>query len=238
MGCLFIVCPFSVIAGWKSPGDGILSTVAASITHLCLCQALAQTPLADDLTRARHHECMEPNELIRMLLNLIRKGRVIDIDHDRAMVRVQTGELTSNWLRWMAPAAGTTSEWAPPSKNEQVLILSPGGDLADGVVLRGLYADDTAPPTHDPDKHTRRYPDGAVVEYDAATQTLTAKLPAGASIRLTASAIVQIHTAVVDVHGDVRASGNLAAGTGACGSFITPTGSVVTVMDGIIINIS
>ncbi|MFC3816577.1 phage baseplate assembly protein [Lysobacter sp. GCM10012299] len=41
----------------------------------------------------------------------------------------------------------------------------------------------------------------------------------------------------VEVTGSVAASDNLSSGTGASGSFTTPTGQTVTVQDGIIVNI-
>jgi hypothetical protein len=40
------------------------------------------------------------------------------------------------------------------------------------------------------------------------------------------------------VEGSVKASRNVTVGTGASGSFATTSGNIVTVMDGIVINIA
>ena len=77
-------------------------------------------------------------ELLRLLHNLIRLGTIAEVDHRAARVRVKTGELLTDWLPWLEGRAGTTRDWDPPTKGEQVILFSPGGDPANGVVLCGL----------------------------------------------------------------------------------------------------
>lgn len=137
---------------------------------------------------------------MRLILNLVRKGTVIEVDHDKELCRVQSGDLQSNWIRWLALAAGDTRDWNPPTAGEQVLMLCPGGELADGVALRGIYTDDIAAPSHKPSAHTRAYPDGAVIEYDHEAHTLTAILPAGAAVQLDAPASVTVNTKTATVN--------------------------------------
>jgi phage baseplate assembly protein V len=158
---------------------------------------------------------MDTNEINRQILNLIRKGAIMAVDHDAEMCRVSSGELQTNWIRWLSLAAGQTTDWNPPTVGEQVLLLCPGGDPADGVALRGIYSDTAPAPSHSPTTHTRKFPDGAVIEYDHEAHGLTATLPAGGTVLLIAPASVEIHTAVATIYadtvnvpnGDVVASG-------------------------------
>lgn len=144
---------------------------------------------------------MEITELLRLLLNLIRKGTVLQVDHPRARCRVETGELQTNWIPWMA-IAGDTREWEPPVAGEQVLLLCPGGDPAAGVMLRGLYSDDYAAPSSTSSAHVRAYPDGARIEYDHDTHALHVTLPAGASVVVTAPDAVTVKTSTATIEAD------------------------------------
>lgn len=145
---------------------------------------------------------MSQNETLRLLLNLVRKGTIAEVDHPAEMCRVTSGEIKTNWIRWMALAAGTTIDWNPPTEGEQVLLLSPGGDLADAVALRGIYSLAAPAPSHSADTHTTKYPDGAVIEYDHVRHALTATFPEGAQVLLVAPQSVEIHTTVATVIAD------------------------------------
>lgn len=139
---------------------------------------------------------MDENEIHRRILNLVRKGVVTDVAHDNSppTCRVSSGGLRTSWLPWIALAAGEIVEWNPPSVGEQVLVLSPSGDPAQGVVLRGLYSDNAPAPMNSSEKHVRVYPDGAVIEYDHALHSLKADLPAGATILVVAPGKITVRT--------------------------------------------
>jgi phage gp45-like len=70
---------------------------------------------------------------------------------------------------------------------------------------------------------------GETVLYDMYGNTI---LLNGAGIQMTASAAVQVNAPALIT------SGNVVVGTGATGSFATATGSMITVADGIITNMS
>ncbi|HTJ93989.1 MAG TPA: phage baseplate assembly protein V [Pararobbsia sp.] len=139
---------------------------------------------------------MDTNEINRLILNIVRKGVVDDISHASTppKCRVSFGDLQSNWLPWLALAAGDTRDWDPPTFGEQVVVLCPGGDPAQGVVLRGLYSEHAPAPTHTPYTRTRVYPDGALIEYDHDAHSLTAELPAGATVTVVAPGSVNVQT--------------------------------------------
>lgn len=113
-----------------------------------------------------------PAELARRLDNLIRLGTVAEVDHAVARCRVQAGRLLTDWLPWMAPRAGDTLEWHPPTIGEQVVILCPSGEPAAGVVLTGLYTTAHDQPGTSPNEHLTVYPDGATIVYNHATGAL------------------------------------------------------------------
>jgi phage baseplate assembly protein V len=143
---------------------------------------------------------MDANESQRQFLNGLRKGIVTDVAGTKC--RVASGNLETNWIEWFAPAAGEASEWLAPSIGEQVMLLCPSGDPAQALALRGIYSDDFPPPTTDPNKHTRQYRDGALVEYDFAAHALKADLPAGATVSIVAPGEVTVQTQIATVTAD------------------------------------
>jgi phage virion morphogenesis protein len=80
-------------------------------------------------------EYAEHNRLIESLLRL---GTIAQVQARPPRVRVQSGQLTTDWRPWFSVRAGTTSEWNPPSEGEQCLLLCCSGDPATGFVLLGI----------------------------------------------------------------------------------------------------
>ncbi|MFJ2990713.1 phage baseplate assembly protein V [Collimonas sp. NPDC087041] len=122
------------------------------------------------------------SELLRLLLNLIRFGTIADIDHDAQRVRVRVGGNLTTWRPWITLRAGDAQSWFPPSVGEQVIVLSPEGELPNAVILPALYSDKSRPPSTNPAHHTTRYIDGTVIQYDSAAHILSATLPDGTSV--------------------------------------------------------
>ena len=148
-----------------------------------------------------------PLDLLRRLENLLRPGTVHVVDHAAARIRVASGDLLTDWLPWFERRAGTTRSWSPPTIGEQCLLLCPGGEMAAGLVLVGLYSDGHPAPVDGPDLHHAVFSDGAVIEYDQAAHALSATLPAGATVSITAPGGITLDTPTVTVTGDVVASG-------------------------------
>jgi phage baseplate assembly protein V len=150
---------------------------------------------------------MEANKLQRLLRNLIRKGRIVAINPTAPACRVSTVAddqgLTTGWIPWLALTAGATREWLPPTVGEQVILLCPMGDPAQGVALRGLYSDVAPAPDDSPNTHVRIYPDGAVLRYDHSSHALAAELPEGATIELIAPDAVTVRTGNATIEADV-----------------------------------
>ena len=145
---------------------------------------------------------MDLNEVKRLLLNLLRKGEVIAVDYNAGTCRVKTGELTTAPIPWFAFTAGETRDWLPPTVGEQVMLLCPGGDPADAVILAGFFSDSAPAPSNLPSLHTRHYPDGAVVQYDHETHALDVTLPEGGTVNIVSPQAVEIRTGDAIVKAD------------------------------------
>lgn len=124
----------------------------------------------------------ELGEMQRQLSNLIRAGKIVELDEANARVKVSTAGLTTDWLPWGASRAGNTLTWSPPRVGEQVIIASPYGDMGQAVVIGSLFSDERPAPADSKDKETVLYPDGAKTEHNSDTKARTDTLnPAGSS---------------------------------------------------------
>jgi phage baseplate assembly protein V len=140
---------------------------------------------------------MNSNESKRQFLNGIRKGTVIGLSG--ALCRVESGDLSTDWIQWFVPFAGETIEWQAPSMGEGVLLLCPSGDPAQALALRGFYSEDFPAPSTDPNKHLRVYRDGASVEYDSAAHSFKVNLPEGGTVEIVAPGAVNVTTQTATV---------------------------------------
>ncbi len=144
--------------------------------------------------------------LPQQINNLLRTGVVTAVDHDRAVCRVQTGEAHTDFIPWLAPAAGELSVWAPPAAGEQVALICCDGDLSNAIALRGLYCEGHPAPSNNPDLVLVRFKDGAAICYDSASHQLSAVLPSGGKAAITADGGVTINGPVT-INGAVTVNG-------------------------------
>lgn len=162
---------------------------------------------------------MDNYELARLINNLIRLGTVAEVRYSPASVRVKTGELTTNWVPVMTARAGDVRTWCPPSVGEQVLLLSPGGDLTAAVALTGVYSDSHSEPGSNGDTHITHYPDGAVVQYNHASGEMSVKgiqklvIEASNEVDVTAGSKTKINSPVVEINGMLSLTGGSATMT-------------------------
>lgn len=155
---------------------------------------------------------MNITDLLRRLENLIRLGTIAAVDHQAARCTVKSGGLTIPNLAWLALRAGSSSDWDPPTVGEQCILFAPSGEPAQGIALVGLYSQQRPAPSNSATVRRRKYPDGAVIDYDHASHTLTATLPGGGKAQITAPGGVTVLgdvaiTGLVTVSDDVVAAG-------------------------------
>ncbi len=105
-------------------------------------------------------------EITDRLMNVIRVGQIFAADQEKMLVRVRSGGLETGWLRVLSERAGNIKKRSPLDTGETVVIFSPMGDTAQGIVLRGLSTANNPPPDTDPDKESHVFSDGLKVTYD------------------------------------------------------------------------
>lgn len=142
-------------------------------------------------------------ELIRLLENLLRVGVVVAVDEKSARVRVQSGELLTDWLRWNTLRAGAFTLWAPPCVGEQVWLGCLGGNPETAVIIGSLYSHDHPAPGGRLKEIILTAPDGARFCYDADAGALHAQGMKTAHI--VAETRVTLETAVVECTAHLKA---------------------------------
>jgi phage baseplate assembly protein V len=122
-------------------------------------------------------------DMERRLANAIRYGKVMEVDLAKRRVRIESGDLQSNWIPWPAGRAGAGKiRWDAPEVGEQGMMISPGGDMSQATFIPGIYQDSHDAPVSDPNKDHTAYGDGTVLEYDRGSHTLLVDLTGGVSV--------------------------------------------------------
>lgn len=152
------------------------------------------------MSRARtDEEDFNPSELIQI-------GTVKSVDLAAARCVVEVGETETPPLPWMEGRMGETRIWSPPSEGEQVLLICMDGELGGGIVVRGIPSDSFAP-AGDSAEEIIIFKDGARMAYDAEAHKLTAQLPAGSTIDVTADTVNITGNVAID--GEVTVTGKV-----------------------------
>lgn len=157
---------------------------------------------------------------------LIRFGTVIEVTLSPPRCRVRYGDPDDDEeegetppIRWLAGRAGKTRHWSPPSLGEEVLLLSPDGQVGNAVALTGLWNDAAPPPSTD-DIELLRFDDGAILSYDPVAHELRAILPGGATATVEAPGGLTIKGDVT-IEGQVTIDGGLTASEDVVGDGIS-----------------
>lgn len=162
------------------------------------------------------HSMADPADIQRLIGDLAREGVVTSVDLPAGTCRVEFAEdLTTGEIPWLMARAGATRTWSPPSVGEQVIVLCPEGDAARSIVIGSLSSD--AHPNAASDGSTvLRFEDGAYIGYDPAGPALAVRLPAGATVTITAEGGLSFKGDVL-IDGDLRATGTITADTDVIG---------------------
>lgn len=173
----------------------------------------------------------EIGELSRQMSNLVRIGKVSQLDPATARVKVSVSGLETDWLPWSAGRAGNTRQWSPPRIGEQVVLASPYGDLGQAVVIGSLFSDEKPAPASSADQETTVFPDGSTVDYNSATNTLTLTVAGNGNVvvnckvaQVVAETSVTVDTPETTLTGNLTIAGNLTMGGGS--STATVNGSL------------
>jgi phage baseplate assembly protein V len=163
--------------------------------------------------------------------DLVNFGTIAEVDLARGLVRVDTGDVASDWVRFSTGRAGATRIWSPPTVGEQVALFAPSGDLAGAFAIGGFHSDEH-PPAGDSSRELIQFVDGAVIAYDPEGHALEAHLPDGATVSIIAAGGVTIDASDggFSIKGDVTIEGELHA-TGDIGSEADVLAGTVSLKD-------
>lgn len=175
------------------------------------------------------------SETERILANMIRVGVIHALDVANARVRVRTGGLTTDWLPWLTARAGATRTWSAPRPGEQVLVLSPYGDPAQAVVLPAIYQDTYPAPAASQQLERVVFPDGSVVDYNSAGNTLTVTVAGSGNVvvnckqaTINADTSVTLNTPQTTCTGKLTVQGLLTYLAGMVGSSVGGASASIT----------
>jgi len=144
------------------------------------------------------------NDLTRRLANIIRLGQIFAINYETAKARVKIGDLETDWLPWITSNSGNNKDWNPPEIDEQVMILSPCGELNQGVIFPSLYRGSA--PENSGNIQSITFADGSKISFDRAGGNLTLDIKGSANIKVAGNA--QIEAANITLKGNVDLGGS------------------------------
>ena len=130
-----------------------------------------------------YEESFDLAELARRIDNLVRTGTVASIDARAYRVRVaydtdEAGQpILTAPIPWLTARAGDDRTWWAPDVGEQVVLLSPSGDLPQAIAMPALFRDAHPAPSDNPEIRRTRHEDGAVFEYDRESHRCSIALP-------------------------------------------------------------
>lgn len=144
------------------------------------------------------------NDLARRLANIIRLGQIFAINYETAKARVKIGDLETDWLPWITSNSGNNKDWNPPEIDEQVMILSPCGELNQGVIFPSLYRGSA--PENSGNIQSVTFADGSKISFDRSSGNLTLDVKGSANIKVAGNA--QIEAANITLKGNVDLGGS------------------------------
>ena len=91
-------------------------------------------------------------ELEGRIENIVREGKVREVDYEKGRVKVDIDaddKQPTRWMPWQQRAGGEdgVNDWNPPQEGERVTILSPGGRPERGMAMQGGWTDDNPAPS-------------------------------------------------------------------------------------------
>lgn len=138
-------------------------------------------------------------DMERRLAGLVRIGTVAELDEAKAMVKIKSGNILTDWLPWKTLRAGPDRSWAAIEVGEQVIMAAPGGDITQAVILGSIYQDAHPANANSKDKTRYDWKDGAFFQYDRAEHKYHVSVPSGGMVRLNvAEVFVQVQETEIE----------------------------------------
>ncbi len=107
----------------------------------------------------------EVAELQRKLAGMILVTTITSVDHAAKKLRVRLGSDESKEIPWPAIAGRNFVAWRPLREGQQIILLSPNGDPAQGMVIGELYSQAIDAPSTDENVDLIQFNDGSYIKH-------------------------------------------------------------------------
>jgi len=168
-------------------------------------------------------------DLTKRLSNIIRIGTIFEINYQTAKARVKIGELETDFLPWANSNSGSNNIWNPPEIDEQVVILSPSGDLSQAIILPSLYKNNAS--NSDQNIKSITYQDGSKISFNVSSGTLDLDLKGDVIIKVVGNANIEGDNINITASSNITLDGNVDLG-GSGGQPIARIGDKVEITGG------
>lgn len=145
------------------------------------------------------------NDLGRRLANIIRIGTIFEIDFETAKARVKIGDLETDWLPWINSNSGSNNSWNPPEIDEQVMLLSPSGELNQAIILPSLYKNNAS--ENSANIQSKTFKDGSKVTFNHSSGNLDVNIKGNTTINVNGAATIEASNIVLKGNIDLGESG-------------------------------
>jgi len=169
------------------------------------------------------------SDLAKRLSNIIRIGTIFEINVQIAKARVKIGELETDFLPWANSNSGSNNIWNPPEIDEQVVILSPSGDLSQAIILPSLYKNNAS--NSDQNIKSITYQDGSKISFNVSSGTLDLDLKGDVIIKVVGNANIEGDNINITASSNITLDGNVDLG-GSGGQPIARIGDKVEITGG------
>lgn len=169
------------------------------------------------------------SDLAKRLSNIIRIGTIFEINYQTAKARVKIGKLETDFLPWVNANSGSNNSWNPPEIDEQVIVLSPSGDLSQAVILPSLYKNNAS----DSDQNIKSITcqDGSKISFNVSSGTLDLDLKGDVTIKVVGNANIEGDNISIKGSSNITLDGNVDLG-GSGGQPIARIGDKVEITGG------
>ena len=136
--------------------------------------------------RGEAFQALQIPDMERRVADMVKLGTVSDTDYSdpkAPRVKVKYGKNETGWLPWAAVRAGRARTWEPLKMGEQVVIVSPSGDLAQGIIVGSVNYNDRPAPSSKEGETVREWDGGAREVFDDDSNSYTLTIPAGGKIK-------------------------------------------------------
>lgn len=163
-------------------------------------------------------------------------GIISEIKGERARVKIAEG-LVTDFLPVVQFANSFSRVWKPIRVGEQVVVIPIRSNINAGVILRGIFFDESKPPTTKNDQEFIIYEDGTSFSYSTKTKELVVSLVGSVNITINTTASIDAQDINISAKGNATVtSGGNATVTSGGNATITVGGNTTITSNDVQIN--